>query len=374
MVEAYSGRRGPRCSGPSLYGVDVTAVGCPRLGQLEAHYLTEVLDAGCRNSTNGFMVKRFEEAFAELVGAKYAIAMCNGTATLHTALHIMGVQPGDIVAVPPLTMASTTIAVLHAGALPLYVDVDPESWLMEPATGPSIGVSLYGLEGDFPFIDDAAQTLRRHKSPLTSYSLQASKILTCCEGGVLTTDEAPMAMAARRFASLGYPVGATTERIRRPCAVRHVDVGWNYRMSDLQAAVALGQVQRATSLAMDRVAAAGNYIRAIVAVAASWFTTQAVPTGLTHGFWCFPLLLHEDGPDFKTFADAVERHGGERPYAAWRLTYEEPAFRHLQPNHGCPVAESIQPRIVQLQTNFTDTESSEKAAVAVGKAIIELNG
>ncbi len=355
-----------------------TAVETPRVGELEAHYLGEVLGGEFRNSTNGFMVKRFEEAFANLVGAKHAIAMCNGTATLHTALHAMGVEAGDIVSVPPLTMASTTIAVLHAGAIPLYVDVDPHSWLMGPAQGHSIGVSLYGLEGDFTCIDDAAQTVRQHKAPLTSYSLQASKILTCGEGGVLVTDDADKAQAARRFASLGYPLSDTSyidvKRIRRPCAVRHVELGWNYRMSDLQAAVALAQVQRYPALLLGRIGAAQTYIQVLGAIGATWASVQGVPSGSAHNFWCFPLVLSEDGPDFKTFADAVERHGGERPYAAWRITYHEPAFRKHEPKDGCPVAESLQPRIVQLQTNFPDSGASERAAVAVGKAIQELNG
>ena len=72
--------------------------------------------------------------------------------------------------------------------------------------------------------------------------------------------------------------------------------------------------------------------------------------------------------------DVIERHGGERPYAAWRLTYDEPAFRHLKPTHGCPVAESIQPRLVQLQTNFVDTDEMDRAAEALSAAVIELNG
>ena len=355
----------------------LTAVETPRVGELESHYLGEVLGMGFRNTTNGFMVTRFEEAFAELVDAKHAIAMCNGTATLHTALHVMGVEAGDIVAVPPLTMASTTIAVLHAGAIPLYVDVDNHSWLMGPTKGHSIGVSLYGLEGDFPCIDDAAQTVRKHKAPLTSYSLQASKILTCGEGGVLTTNDPDMAQAARRFASLGYPLNAASidvKRIRRPCAVRHVELGWNYRMSDLQAAVALAQVQRFPTLSIGRIGVGANYIQVLKAIGATWVSVQGVPKGSAHHFWCFPLLLSEDGPDFKTFAEAIERHGGERPYAAWRITYHEPAFRKYEPTDGCPVAESLQPRIVQLQTNFPDSGASERAAVAVGKAIQELNG
>lgn len=355
-----------------------TAVETPRIGELESHYLGEVLGSNFRNSTSGFMVKRFEKAFADLVGAKYAIAMCNGTATLHTALHVIGVEAGDIVAVPPLTMASTTMAVLHAGAIPLFVDVDPNYWLMGPTKGPSIGVSLYGLEGDFPCIDDAAQTVRKHKAPLTSYSLQSSKILTCGEGGVLTTNDGQQAQTARRFASLGYPLDGSSnidvKRLKRPCAVRHVAMGWNYRMSDLQAAVALAQVQRFPTLSMGRVCAGRLYLQVLQAVGADWACPQGVPKGRAHHFWCFPILLLENGPDFKTFAAAVERHGGERPYAAWRITYHEPAFRQYEPKAGCPVAESLQPRMVQLQTNFPDGGAGERAAVAVGRAIQELNG
>src|SRR6266699_2220593 len=84
------------------------------------------------NRTNGSTVRQFEEAFARYVGARYAIACCNGTATLHTALVALGVKPGDRVAVPPLTMASTTLAVLHAGAVPQFCDVHERTWLMRP--------------------------------------------------------------------------------------------------------------------------------------------------------------------------------------------------------------------------------------------------
>ena len=76
---------------------------------------------------NGRHVAAFEEAFADYVGARYAIAMANGTATLHTALAALGVRHGDHVAVPPLTMSATTIAVLHAGGVPMFVDIDPDT-------------------------------------------------------------------------------------------------------------------------------------------------------------------------------------------------------------------------------------------------------
>ena len=191
---------------------------------------------------NGEQVQKFEEAFAEYVGAKYAIALCNGTATLHTALVALGVRPGDRVAVPCLTMAATTLAVLHAGAVPVFVDVDPDTWLMEQAPGrKGIAVSLYGLH--YPhdpvvWIDDAAQTLRPHGgAAFTSYSFQASKILALGEGGMLVTNDEDLARKAREFSSLGYRMDANTSRIdpatlKHPTYARHHSLGWNYRMAD----------------------------------------------------------------------------------------------------------------------------------------------
>nr|MDP9178820.1 DegT/DnrJ/EryC1/StrS family aminotransferase [Gemmatimonadota bacterium] len=133
-------------------------------------------------------VAGFEEAFADFVGARFAVSFANGTATLHSALAAVGVRPGDTVSVPCITMASTTIAVLHAGAIPEFVDVDPETWLMQrSAADYAIPVSLFGLCPPYAYsshsIDDAAQTLRKHgPSAFTSYSFQASKIISTGEG------------------------------------------------------------------------------------------------------------------------------------------------------------------------------------------------
>ena len=189
-------------------------------------------------------VEQFERAFAEYVGARHAIALCNGTATLHTALTALGVKPGDHVAVPPLTMASTTIAVLHAGGVPVFMDVDRDTWLADgalPAVAivASVPVSLYGLHQGFwsiraaPLIDDAAQTLRPHNPAVafTSYSFQGSKILPLGEGGALVTNDPELARRARWFSSLGYDLPPETSKIdkgniKSPNAIRHIHGWW----------------------------------------------------------------------------------------------------------------------------------------------------
>jgi perosamine synthetase len=103
----------------------------------------------------------------------------------------------------------------------------------------------------------------------------------------------------------------------------------------------------------------------------SWIRPQHVPDGWTHDYWSFAVAL-ERADLWHPFAEAVERHGGTRPFAAWRLTYQEPAFRHLAEDGCCPVAEDLQPRIVAGQTN--DLASAQRNADAWHAAIYELNG
>lgn len=353
---------------------------------------------------NGQQVAAFEKAFAEYVGAKFAIALCNGTATLHTALVALGVKPGDKVVVPPLTMSATTMAVLHAGAVPEFCDVDEKTWLfdgMRPDVAWFLPVSLYGLspiwlrQGNL--IDDAAQTLRKHSgAAFTSYSFQASKILALGEGGMLVTNDEALATNAREFSSLGYRMRADQPRIdpdalKSPTFDRHYSLGFNYRMNDLTAAEGLRWLEtdtfdlrsHAERTTHYRRIAAGLYRNAIDGC--DWLTPQHVPEGWSHDYWTFAVAC--DTPERALrLSGAVVKHGGERAYPAWRLTYQEPAFLKLGIEQAiatgsasfstagawdlCPVAESLQPRLVQFQTN--DIASAERNASALKKAIEDM--
>lgn len=328
---------------------------------------------------NGETVAAFEAAFAKYVGAKYAIALTNGTVTLQVALHALGLQPGQPVAVPPLTMASTSMAVLLAGGAPQYVDVDPDTWLMQGTRGVlAIPVSLYGAHYphgniDGVRIDDAAQTLRKHdpRAAFTSYSFQASKILALGEGGMLVTDDVSLATAAREYSSLGYRMRPDQPRIdpatlKDPAYLRHYSIGLNARMNDLTAAEGLRQLAQAGALLASRKACAALYRQAIAGC--PWLTPQR---GEPHDAWAFAVTLEPAGA-WHAIAGAIVRHGGESPYAAWRVTYQEPAFRHLAPDGTCPVAERLQARIMAFQTN--DRESAERNASALAKTIKEIGG
>lgn len=387
------------------HGVGVLAVGVERNLLDERDRSNDAvrvaLCQGVASMKNGQHVAAFEREFASYVGAKYAIALCNGTATLHTALVALGVKPGDRVAVPPLTMSATTIAVLHAGAVPVFRDVDERTWLMQvPELGPvALPVSLYGLHAGYyggEVIDDAAQTLRPHSkyAAFTSYSFQASKILSLGEGGMLVTDDEELATRAREFSSLGYRMRADQPRIdpdalKSPTFDRHYSLGWNYRMSDLVAAKGnqlIRDTQQMKRLTKTRRDSASLYRDAIAGC--DWLTPQHVPDGWQHDMWTFAVAC--DTPQRALdLSAAVVKHGSEKPYPAWRLTYEEPAFTYLDPRRavtrrvgnqvffdgefttGCPVAESLQPRLLQFQTN--DLASAERNATALRRAIEELS-
>lgn len=367
-----------------------------RIGDLERQYVEEVLASEFRASAGHVMATRLEQAFAKLTGRKYAIAMCNGTATLHAALVAAGVGPGDEVIVPPLTMASTTFAVLHAGATPVYADVDMGTWTLDPhavrdkitpRTKAVIPVSLYGMSADvqsisnvtwnhdITIIEDAAQSI--HSSlyaTASSFSFQSSKLLTSGEGGMVVTDDKDHAERVRRLSSLGYAaVGADSGMINKldiqdPDYIRHVDTGYNYRMPELCAAVALAQVDRVKELTYERLHTASHLLA--VTRGCEWLRPQLERRA--HSYWTVAFVLEEPGPTWHQLRDEFNAQGGEGVYGAWRLTYQEPVFEEYV--GSCPVAEYLQPRIMQFKTNCYKRAEAHHQAECLARAIKVLNG
>ena len=137
-----------------------------RITQLERDYVNQVLDNAFATSLNSVFNNRLEAAFAKQFHSNYAIGHCNGTETMHTALASLGVKPGDEVIVPALTMTSTSLAVLHNGSIPVFADVDPDTFVLTaesiakvitPKTKAVITVSLYGLSPDYDSILELCQ-------------------------------------------------------------------------------------------------------------------------------------------------------------------------------------------------------------------------
>lgn len=365
------------------------------------------------------MTKRLEEAFAAKFDSKFAITFVNGTATMHAALVAAGVGPGDEVIVPPLTMASTAFCALQAGATPVFADVDPATWTLDPAsvaqritprTKAIIPVAIYGLPADmdalmaiaedkrlFVLEDDAQCFLGYCNGKIagsiahaSSFSFQSSKHMTSGEGGMITTDDPELATAIRRVSSLGYIAVAgaagkskiSRDDIQNPDYLRHASLGWNYRLPELCSAVLLGQTERLDELVAARRAAALAYAQAVAGC--PWLVPQKVPAGYVHSWWSYVLKL-ADGVDFTwvEFRDKYREFGGDGIYGAWALNYLEPAMRGktLTPNQGqtyerglCPVAERIQPRLLQFKTNYFDAADVVRASEALARTIRFFDG
>lgn len=396
-----------------------------RISEKERAYVMEALRSQFRTSAAGMMTKRLEEKFAELFGVKYAIPHVNGTATMHSALAAAGVGPGDEVVVPPLTMASTAFAVLHANAVPVFADIDPDTFTIDPVdirrrvtshTKAIIPVALYGLSPDMDAImeiarkhnlivieDDAECFLGYYKGHvvgsighMASFSFQSSKHMTSSEGGMLITNDEELADKVRRFSNLGYAAVSggpgkgkiTKDIIQDPKYERHVSLGWNYRMSEVCAAVALAQVERLEELVEQRIKVAQLYAEAVRGC--DWLVPQAVPDGYRHSYWTYVLKLeNSDKFSWYDFRNKYMQLGGDGIYAAWQLTYLEPAFRKREyypkgcpvqcPLYEgrvqeyelglCPVAESAQPKLLQFKTNYMDMSVAEQKAEALAKTI-----
>ena len=383
-----------------------------RFSELERKYVLEAINDEFRTSRNNVFCSRLEKAVAEMYGVGYALALVNGTVTLHTAIAAAAVEPNDEVIVPPLTMSSTAISVLHNGSIPVFADVDRETFDLDAAavercvsarTRAVMSVSLYGLPPDYDSIlavcrkfnlvlieDNAESFLSSYKGRLAgcfgqfaSISFQASKHLTCGEGGMLLVQDEALAQRARRFSSLGYAgVDAKKGKISRddiqdPCYSRHVSLGFNFRMSELCAAAALGQVERASELVAQRQEAARLFSEAIAGF--DFLVPQVVPVQTVHSYWTYGMVLDTDNPDkdWYEFRRLFMRNGGDGYYAAWKLSYREPLFLDYVQNLKavrqsyelglCPVAEWLQPRMIQLKTNYWDTSEAKVQAEILNK-------
>ena len=382
-----------------------------RISDKERAYIAEVLDSQFRTTAGSSMTGRLEAKFAQTFGVKYAISHINGTATMHSALAAAGVGPGDEVIVPPLTMASTAFAAWQAGATPVFADIDPDTFNISPAeiekritprTKAIIPVALYGLAPDLDAImdiasrhnltvieDDAECFLGYYKgrivgsiSHMASFSFQSSKHMTSGEGGMLITNDRELADKVRSFSNLGYAMLSgeagkgkiTRDVIQDPAHERHIAMGWNYRISELCAAVALAQLERLEELIHQRIEIARLYAEAIQGC--GWLVPQAVPAGYRHAYWTYVVKL-ENNSEFSwyDFRKKYMELGGDGIYAAWLPNYLEPAFRGLSgaaQEYGaglCPVAEAVQPRLLQFKTNYMDMGPAKQQAEALTRTI-----
>jgi perosamine synthetase len=246
--------------------------------------------------TGGPMVAEFEAAFARLTGSAHAVAVSNGTAALHAAMFALGIGPGDEVIVPPMTFAASANAVVYQGGTPVFADVDPGTLLIDPSraaaamtprTRAIVAVDYAGqpcdydalraVIGDRPIsiVADSCHSIgaREHGRPvgtladLNAFSLHPVKHVTTGEGGVITTADPALAARMRTFRNHGITTDHRQRNEQSSWIYEIVELGYNYRLTDIQCALGLSQLSKLPARIERRQAIAREYDRAFAALA-----------------------------------------------------------------------------------------------------------
>ncbi|NVM52212.1 MAG: DegT/DnrJ/EryC1/StrS family aminotransferase [Candidatus Helarchaeota archaeon] len=243
----------------------------PMIDEEEIEAVVRVLKSKRLTLLSGKRIKKFEKEFANYIGTKYAIAVNSGTAALHVALNALGVGPGDEIIIPPFTFVATATAVLHQNAIPIFVDIDPKTYCINPAeieksitpkTKGIIPVHLFGHPANMDriikiakqhnlfVIEDACQAHgAEYKGKrvgsigdLGCFSFFESKNMMTGEGGIITTDDEELAEVTRLVRHHGEPSWYVYDRL-----------GYNYRMTEVQAALGLVQLKKLDKLNQIRI-------------------------------------------------------------------------------------------------------------------------
>lgn len=368
----------------SIYGEDFIPLHRPVFEGNERQYLVDCIDSNFVSSV-GAKVTEFEQRIAAFTGSKYAVATVNGTAALHVALQLAGVQRGDEVLSQALTFIATCNALSYAGAEPVFIDVDRDTLGMSPealrrwlssnaevrdgqafnrATGRRIAACVpmhtfgfplriaevvavcndYGI----PVVEDAAESLGsyvdgRHTGTfgkLATLSFNGNKVITTGGGGMIVTDDEALAKRAKHI--------TTTAKIPHPYEFVHDEVGYNYRLPNLNAALGCAQMERLEEMLAIKAEVARRY--------AAFFEGTGVRfvqpiEGATANWWLNAIVLEDE-----TQRDALLEYTnsqGVMTRPIWRLMSRLEMFKHCQ-HDGLENSQWLEARVVNLPSSVPD--------------------
>jgi perosamine synthetase len=356
----------------------------PRFGGNESRYTQECIDSTFVSSVGPF-VDRFEEELAAVTGAGKVVAVVNGTAALHMALLLSGVEPGDEVLVPALTFVATAAAVRYCGAVPHFVEVEETTLGMDPEALRSylgtiatradgtcrnretgrrlramVPVHVYGqlcrieelvelaAEYGIALVEDAAEALGsrlhgRHAgtfAPIGTLSFNGNKTLTTGGGGALLLADEATAHRARHL--------TTTAKVPHRWEYDHDELGYNYRLPNLNAALGCAQLEQLPEFLRSKRALFQRYREALAGVDGVRLLEER--PGTESNYWLQTLLLDEDRADERDALLAATNEAGYLTRPAWKL------MNHLRPYADCPtaplpVAESLERRVINLPSS-----------------------
>lgn len=362
----------------------------PLLDGNEKKYLLECIDTGWISSEGPF-IKRFEEEFAANVGRRHAVAVANGSLALDAAVYALGLQKGDEVLLPSFTIISCAAAIVRAGAVPVAIDAEASSWNMNPneiersitkKTKAIMVVHIYGLPCDMKpilalaqkyglkIIEDSAEMHGQTYSGLpcgsfgdiSIFSFYPNKHITTGEGGMIVTDSDELAERCRQLRNLCFIPG------RR---FVHEELGWNMRMTNLQAALGVAQLERLPFFVEKKRSMGQMYTELLKDVPG--LQLPLTQTSFAKNiYWVYGIVL-DDSFDFDA-DEAMRRLGeagvGTRPFF-WPM-HEQPVLLRMGyfKDAMCPVAERIARRGFYIPSGMALTEAQIRNVAEVVREVI----
>ena len=332
----------------------------PLLNGREKKYLAECIDSGWISSEGPF-VQRLEECMAQQVGRKYGIAVCNGSAALDVAVAALNLGSGDEVILPTFTIISCAAAIVRSGATPVVVDADPVTWNMDvnqvadritPRTRAIMVVHIYGLPVDMDpilalaakhglkIIEDAAEMLGQDYKgrpcgsfgDISTFSFYPNKHVTTGEGGIVLADDPALAERCRSLRNLCFQKKRFV----------HDELGWNFRLSNVQAALGVAQLERLEQFVRCKRRMGKCYTELLQGILGLQLPLASTPYAESI-YWVYGVVLREEVPfDADEAMRQLAAQGiGTRPFF-WPM-HEQPVFRRMGLFHGvqCPSAERL---------------------------------
>lgn len=332
----------------------------PDLSGKEREYVLECLDSTWISSKGRF-IQEFEGGFADFVGAPHAISVCNGTVALHLALLALGIGQGDEVIVPSLTYIASVNAIHYVGATPVFCDSLSGTWQMDPAdverritprTRAIMAVHLYGGACDMPklmalckqhglkLVEDCAEAIGtrlddRHVGTfgdVSTFSFFGNKTITTGEGGMVVCREPALDSLLRRLRGQG--LAANQE-------YWHDIVGYNYRMTNICAAIGLAQLERVNVVLEQKIRLAGSYRRAL---ADAPVTFQSSSSGEIASHWMITILAPDQAS--RNLVRKALANAGIETRPTFPLVHDMPMY--LDPSIQLPSAKDISKRGINL--------------------------
>lgn len=367
---------------------DFIPVSEPDIGEPERQAVLRCLEAGWISSEGPF-VREFEEAVASWVGRRFGVAVSSGTAALDISVAALDIGPGDEVIIPTFTIISCVQQVIRSGAKPIFVDCDPDTWnarvediaaSISPRTRAIIIPHIYGLttdvealerlarENGIHLIEDAAEALgqewrgRRCGSfgIVSTLSFYPNKLITTGEGGMVLTDDEELTKRLRRLRNLAFAEGPR---------FRHDELGWNYRMGSLQAAIGSAQLDSAEDRLIRKRSIGQRYrellgdIECLQLPVDNW-------RGQENVYWVFGFLINRDaGINAQSASEALRAHGVDSRPFFYPLHKQVALQEFCDPDATFPNAERVAERGLYVPSGPNLTEQD---LVRVADAIREV--